>query len=79
MKPFQRKLPILQNTINNCDTFRDNFPKCFAETLSQTGVSCSFIMSYMFPTEPIFYSKVAIVESEMSRHAGQEKYYHGDK
>ena len=38
--PFQRQLPIFQNTVNNCDTLRDNFPKGYTETLSQTGVSC---------------------------------------
>ena len=31
--PFQKQFTILQNTINNCDTLRDNFPQGFAETL----------------------------------------------
>ena len=44
MSPFQRQLPILQNTINNCDTLRDNFLKSFAKTISQTGVSCSYVL-----------------------------------
>ena len=72
--PFQRHLPILQNTINNCDTLCDNFLKSFAEILSQTVVSCLYILYVIiakyipfeshftiFQKGPIFYSKVAII------------------
>ena len=42
--PFQSKLTILQNAINNWHTLRDNFSDLHAETLSQTGVSCSYVL-----------------------------------
>ena len=44
LSPFQRELMILQNAINNWYTFRDNFSDLHAETLSQTGVSCSYVL-----------------------------------
>ena len=31
-------------SLNNCHTFRDNSAQGFAETLSQTGVSCSYVL-----------------------------------
>ena len=34
---------ILQNTIDKWYTLRDNFSDSYAETLSQTGVSCSYV------------------------------------
>ena len=73
MSPFQKRMPILQNTIHNCDTLRDKFPEGFAETLSQTGVSCSYVLYVIiakyvpfqrhftiFPKGHIFYSKVEL-------------------
>ena len=42
--PFQRQLTILQNAINNWHTLRDNFSDPHAETLLQTGVSCSYVL-----------------------------------
>ena len=42
--PFQRQLTILQNAINNWYTHRDNISNPSAETLSQTGVSCSYAL-----------------------------------
>ena len=42
--PFQRQLPILQNTINNWHTLREKFSDLRAETLSQTGMSCSYVL-----------------------------------
>ena len=44
MSPFQRQLTILQNAINNWHTLRDNISDPRAETLSQTGVSCSYVL-----------------------------------
>ena len=35
---------ILYNVINNWHTLRDNFSDPHAETLSQTGVSCSYVL-----------------------------------
>ena len=35
---------ILQNAINNWYTLRDNFSDLHAETLLQTGVSCSYVL-----------------------------------
>ena len=46
--PFQRQLRVLQNVINICDTLHDNFPQGFAETLSQTAVSCSYVVYVIF-------------------------------
>ena len=43
LSPFQGQLTILQNVINNWFTLRDNFSDPHVETLSQTGVSCSYI------------------------------------
>ena len=43
MSPFQSQLTILQNAINNWYTLRDNFSNPHAETLLQTGVSCSYV------------------------------------
>ena len=87
--PFQRQVTILQNAINNWHTLRDNISDPRAETLSQTGVSCSYVLQNMYPFRDIFtiiekrqffYSMLnfgntnsAIVESEMSLHAGQVK------
>ena len=42
--PFQNKLTILENAINNWHTLCDNIPDPRAETLSQTGVSCSYVI-----------------------------------
>ena len=39
--PFHSQLMILQNAINIWYTLRDNLSDPHAETLSQTGVSCS--------------------------------------
>ena len=47
--PFQSQLTILQNAINNWHTLHDNISDPQADTLSQTGVSCSY---------PICYSKI---------------------
>ena len=44
MSPFQSQLTILKNTINNWHTLRDNISDQRAETLSQTGVSCSYVL-----------------------------------
>ena len=41
--PFHSQLTILQNAINNWYTLRDNLSDQHAETLSQTGVSCSYV------------------------------------
>ena len=41
--PFHSQLTILQNAINKWYTLRDNFSDLHAETLSQTGVSCSYV------------------------------------
>ena len=50
--PFQRQMTILQNAINNWHTLRDNISDPCAETLSQTGVSCS--LQNMYPFRVIF-------------------------
>ena len=42
--PFQSQLTILQNAINNWHALRDNFSDPHAETLSQTGVSWSYVL-----------------------------------
>ena len=42
--PFQSQLTILQNAIDNWHTLCDNFSDPCAETLSQTGVSCSYVL-----------------------------------
>ena len=42
--PFQSQLTILQNAINNWHTLHDNFSDLHAETLLQTGVSCSNVL-----------------------------------
>ena len=42
--PFQSQLTILQNAINNWHTLRDNISDPHAETLLQTGVSCSYVL-----------------------------------
>ena len=59
VSPFQRQLTILQNTINNWHTLRDNISDPRAETLSQTGVSCSYglsvIIAKYFPIQRDFY------------------------
>ena len=44
MSPFQTQLTILQNVINNWHTLCDNFSDPRAETLSQTGVRCSYVL-----------------------------------
>ena len=54
--PFQRQLPILQNTINNCHTLRDNFPQGLAETFSQMGASCSYVV-YMLSLQNMYPSR----------------------
>ena len=41
---FQSQLTILQNAINNWHTLCDNFSDPHAETLSQTGVSFSYVL-----------------------------------
>ena len=45
MSPFHSQLRILQNAINKWYTLRDSFSDlhAYAETLSQTGVSCSYV------------------------------------
>ena len=53
MSPFQSQLTILQNAINNWHTLHDNFSNPHAETLSQTGVSCSYI-SYMLSLQNMY-------------------------
>ena len=59
--PFQRQLTILQNAINNWHTLRDNISDPRAETLSQTGVSCSYalcvIIAKYVPIQRHFYDK----------------------
>ena len=42
--PFHSQLTILKNTINNWHTLSDNISNQRAETLSQTGVSCSYVL-----------------------------------
>ena len=42
--PFHSQLTILQNAINNWYTLRDNLSDPRAETLVQTGVSCSYVL-----------------------------------
>ena len=84
-------MTILQNAINNWHTLRDNISDPSAETLSQTGVSCSYVLCviiakyvpiqrHFYDNKKTFYSQlnsaiptVAIIESEMSLHAGQVK------
>ena len=46
MSPFQSQLTILQNAINNWHTLCNNFSDQHAETLSQTGVSFSYVLCY---------------------------------
>ena len=41
--PFQSQLTILQNAINNWHTLSNNFSDLRAETLSQIGVSRSYV------------------------------------
>ena len=59
MSPFQRQLTILQNAINTWHTLRDNISDPRAETLSQTGVSCSYVLCVIIakyvPIQRIFY------------------------
>ena len=43
MSPFQSQLTILQNAINKWYTLRDNFSHSHAETLLQTGMTCSYV------------------------------------
>ena len=45
VSPFQRQVTIIQNAINNWHTLRDNISDPHAETLSQTAVSCSYVLS----------------------------------
>ena len=45
--PFQRQLTILQNAINN-------FSDPHAETLSQTGVSCSYVLCVIIAKDVCF-------------------------
>ena len=56
--PLQSQLTILQNAINNWHTLHDNVSDLYTETLSQTGVSCSyvlyFIMQNMYPIRDAF-------------------------
>ena len=56
--PFQSQLTILKNTMNNWHTLRDNISNQRAETLSQTGVSCSYAyvlsLQNMYPFRDIF-------------------------
>ena len=42
--PFESQLTILLNAINNWHTLCDNFSDPRAETLSQTGVSYSYVL-----------------------------------
>ena len=42
--PFHSQFTILQNAINKWYTLCDNFFDLHAETLSQTGVSCSNVL-----------------------------------
>ena len=44
MRPFHSQLKILQNAINNWHTLHDNISDLHAETLSQTDVSCSYVL-----------------------------------
>ena len=44
LSPFHSQLTILQNAINKWYTLRDKFSDPHAETLSQTGVSCSYVL-----------------------------------
>ena len=44
MGPFHIQLTILQNAINKWYTLRDNFSDPHSETLSQTGVSCLYVL-----------------------------------
>ena len=44
LSPFHSQLMILQNAINNWYTLRDNLSDPRVETLSQTGVSCSYVL-----------------------------------
>ena len=52
--PFQRQLTILQNAINHWHTLRDNFSDPHAETLSQTGVSCSYVLCVIIEKDVCF-------------------------
>ena len=42
--PFQSQLMILQNAIDNWHTLHEHFSDPRAETLLQTGVSCSYVL-----------------------------------
>ena len=59
MSPFQSQLKILQNAINNWHTLHDHFSDPHAERLSQTGVSCSYVLYVLIakyvPFEKHFY------------------------
>ena len=44
MSPFQSQLTILQNAINNWHTLCENLSDLHAESLSQTDVSCSYVL-----------------------------------
>ena len=44
LNPFQSQLTILQNAIYNWHTLRHHFSDLHTETLSQTGVSCSYVL-----------------------------------
>ena len=44
MSRFQSQLTILQNAINNRHTLHDYISDLHAETLSQTDVSCSYVL-----------------------------------
>ena len=54
MSPFHSQLTILQNAINKWYTLRDNFSDLHAETLSQTGVSCSYVLYVIIPKHVSF-------------------------
>ena len=66
MEPFQESTGDLKNAINNWHTLRGNFSDPRAETLSLTGVRCSYVFFSVFITNSVTKSSSIGVEFKVN-------------